>query len=445
MSETVAEYAAWRGWWADGSERQGRVVEPHEWAAARALRGENAQRDVVEIEPFNAPGVRRTISLHAAPIRDAGRSIVGAVVTHMDITAQVNMEAALRGSEAKFRTIANAMPQMVWSTLPDGYHDYYNEQWYLFTGVAEGSTDGDKWSGMFHPDDQAGAWALWRQSLATGELYEIHYRLRHHSGQYRWVPGRALPIRDENGTIIRWMGTCTDIHDQKLAEEDLKQGSHRMDDFLAMLAHELRNPLAPISTASQLLRMEGISAERVQQASAIISRQVSHLSRLVDDLLDVSRVKRGLVTLEKEPQDIKPIVNSAIEQVRALMETRGNTLAVQMTPENTCVEADRVRLAQVISNLLNNAAKYTPQGGEIVLALEVQGKQARLSVTDNGMGMDPSLLPHVFELFAQECARPTARRAASAWAWRLSRAWWNCMAAASRPPAADRARAAASS
>jgi len=155
----------------------------------------------------------------------------------------VRMEAALRDSEAKFRTIANAMPQMVWSTLPDGHHDYFNQQWYDFTGVPEGSTDGLGWRDIFHPDDQARAWALWNHSLATGEVYEIQYRLRHHSGQYHWTLGRALPIRDQAHQIIRWMGTCTDIHDQKLAEELLKRESERKDEFLAMLAHELRNPL----------------------------------------------------------------------------------------------------------------------------------------------------------------------------------------------------------
>jgi PAS domain S-box-containing protein len=114
--------------------------------------------------------------------------------------------AALRESEAKFRTIADAMPQMVWSTLPDGYHDYYNQQWYHYTGVPEGSTDGDGWNDIFHPDDSARAWTAWRASLATGNIYEIQYRLRHHSGVYRWVLGRALPIRDDAGAISRWMG-----------------------------------------------------------------------------------------------------------------------------------------------------------------------------------------------------------------------------------------------
>lgn len=112
------------------------------------------------------------------------------------------------------------MPQMVWSTLPDGFHDYYNARWYDFTGMPEGSTDGEAWNGMFHPDDQERARARWRHSTATGDPYQIEYRLRHRDGTYRWVLGRALPIRDAAGQITRWFGTCTDIHEQKLALEE---------------------------------------------------------------------------------------------------------------------------------------------------------------------------------------------------------------------------------
>jgi PAS domain S-box-containing protein len=137
------------------------------------------------------------------------------------VMAQLELRRALRKqqqSESQFRAVTDSMPQMVWSTLPDGFHDYYNARWYEFTGVAAGSTDGEGWSGMFHPDDQGRAWTRWRHSLATGEPYEIEYRLRHRSGVYRWTLGRAMAIRDESGEIARWFGTCTDIDDLKRME-----------------------------------------------------------------------------------------------------------------------------------------------------------------------------------------------------------------------------------
>lgn len=401
MPESVDEYVDWKGWWADGSDRHGQQLAPHEWALSRALAGEEAPRDIVEIEPFGFPGQRRTIALQAAPIRDDNQQIAGGIVAHMDITGQVRAEAALRDSEAKFRTIANAMPQMVWSTLPDGYHDYYNQQWYDFTGMPEGSTDGERWNGMFHPDDQPIAWERWRHSLQTGETYEIQYRLRHYSGQYRWVLGRALPIRDDAGKIVRWMGTCTDIHDQKLAEEELRESSQRKDEFLAMLAHELRNPLAPINAAAELMALTGYDERRVYQASEIITRQVNHMTNLIDDLLDVSRVTRGLVILEHESLDLKIIINSAIEQARPLIEARHHELRLRIASAAAYMKGDKTRLVQIIVNLLTNAAKYTPQGGEIELALDVYPTKAEISIRDNGIGMEPGLLPHIFKLFAQ--------------------------------------------
>ncbi|MDL2357985.1 MAG: ATP-binding protein [Pseudomonadota bacterium] len=308
---------------------------------------------------------------------------------------------ALRASEAKFRTIADAMPQMVWSTLPDGYHDYYNQQWYDFTGMAEGATDGAQWNHMFHPDDQQRAWQAWRHSLACGQTYEIQYRLRHRSGAYRWVLGRALPVRDDQHRIVRWMGTCTDIDDQKHAEDELRLASSRKDEFLAMLAHELRNPLAPISSAAQLLKLQKGDDKRVQMASDIIVRQVRHMTDLVDDLLDVSRVTRGLVTLEKVALDLKSVLHSALEQAQPLIETRRHELVLRIASARAFVSGDKTRLVQVIANLLNNAAKYTPQGGEITLQLEVEGAQARVSVSDNGNGIAATLLPYVFDLFVQ--------------------------------------------
>ena len=400
-SEHVGELADWKAWWADGSARHGQPVGPQEWGLMRALRGEGSPRDIVEIEPFGAPGQRRTILLHAEPIRDAIKNVVGSVMAQMDITAQVRMEAALRDSEAKFRTIANAMPQMVWSTLPDGHHDYFNQQWYDFTGVPEGSTDGMGWNDVFHPDDQARARALWNHSLATGEVYEIQYRLRHRSGQYRWTLGRALPIRNQAEQIVRWMGTCTDIHDQKLGEELLKRESERKDEFLAMLAHELRNPLAPISTAAQMLKMTGVNEQRVRQAGDIITRQVKHMTSLVDDLLDLSRITRGLAQIAQEELDLKLVLNNAVEQALPLIDTRKHALSIRMSPALAFVRGDKHRLVQVVANMLNNAAKYTPQQGTIELVLEVHNATVQIQVTDNGSGIPPDLLPCIFDLFTQ--------------------------------------------
>lgn len=309
--------------------------------------------------------------------------------------------AALSQSEAKFRIITDAMPQMVWSALPDGYHDYYNEQWYRYTGMPPGSTNGTGWNDVFHPDDRARAWDAWRDCLASGKVYEIQYRLRHHSGVYRWVLGRALPVRDHFGGITRWMGTCTDIDDQKRAEDELRRLGVRKDEFLAMLAHELRNPLAPISSAAQLLMLGAADPQRVQKSAGVIQRQVRHLTNLVDDLLDVSRVTRGLVQLDRRVIDLREVLHGAIEQVRPAIEARGHRLALALPPAPLPVHGDRTRLVQVVANLLANAAKYTPPGGHLGLTLRLENGQGCITVSDDGIGMSADLLPHVFELFVQ--------------------------------------------
>ncbi len=304
-------------------------------------------------------------------------------------------------TEAKFKLIAEALPQMVWSTSPEGQPDYFNQRWYEFTGMHPGQVGDEALVSMLHPDDRARAWAAWQHSLASGQPYETEYRLRHFTGDYRWVLVRALSVCDEQGVILRWMGSCTDIQDQKLAQEELRVASHRKDEFLAMLAHELRNPLAPLSTAAQLLQIAPNDAERVRRSAELMERQVRHMTELVDDLLDVSRVTRGLVHVDRDVVELQQVVQGALEQANPLIEARHHTVEVDLPETLVYVRGDRVRLVQVVSNLLNNAAKYTAPGGRIGLRLSHAEGSACLSVTDNGSGIDPQLLRHVFELFTQ--------------------------------------------
>lgn len=185
----------------------------------------------------------------------------------MESEAQRQAESARAATRAELDTLTNAMPQMVWATRPDGHHDYYNAQWYRFTGMPDGSTDGEGWNGMFHPDDQDRAWARWRHSLTTGDDYEIEYRLRHHSGRYRWVLGRALAVRDADGTIVRWIGTCTDIDSAKRAAEQndilSRELSHRIKNIFAIITGLIR------MSARQLPAMRGFADDLVRRIAAL--------------------------------------------------------------------------------------------------------------------------------------------------------------------------------
>jgi PAS domain S-box-containing protein len=216
-----------------------------------------------------------------------------------------------------------------------------------------------------------------------------------------WALVTAYPQVDDDGALVRTVVSFVDITGRKRAEQRLRDADQRKDDFLAMLAHELRNPLAPVSTAAQLLQRAPGDEARVRSASAIIGRQVDHMKRLVDDLLDVSRVTRGLVQLVLEPLDMKQVVAAAAEQVRPLIEARSHVLATYASPGVMPVTGDRIRLVQVVANLLTNAAKYTPPGGHIDLRVGVEGDEVVVAVHDDGNGIDPDLLPSIFDLFTQ--------------------------------------------
>lgn len=479
-------------------------------------------------------------------------------------------------TELRYRELADAMPQIVWTATPDGEIDYFSKRWYELTGLDEASSIGEGWLSALHPDDRERCQYVWRTAVKSQTVYEIEYRFRDlDNDTYRWYLARAFPVIDSEKRTVRWIGTCTDIHRQKISEQSLQflsqaskelaslvnvrstlqrlahlavplfadcavvdlttpsgnvsrveiahmnpekcrimhllneqyplnrdspYGSHRVvrtgrtefmsnlpdavlqqiacspehlkllrrlgllsyicvpitvrdrrigaftfftsdsgrhyspddvfvaedlahraaiavenaklyqevrqadrrkDEFLAMLAHELRNPLAPIRNAVHILGMPNLDESTAEQARDIMRRQVDHMVRLVDDLLDVSRIMRGKIDLRKEPVYIAEIVGRAVETVQPLIESRQHQLNLDILEQPLLVQADPVRLSQVVANLLSNAAKYTDMNGEITIAVRKEEDQAVIAVRDNGIGIDEHLLPHVFDLFTQ--------------------------------------------
>jgi signal transduction histidine kinase/ActR/RegA family two-component response regulator len=217
----------------------------------------------------------------------------------------------------------------------------------------------------------------------------------------RFIDYVYQPIKDASGAVTGIFVEGNDVTSAVHAANELRVANRRKDEFLAMLAHELRNPLAPISSAADLLRLAGPQTELVRQTSEIITRQVGHMTGLVDDLLDVSRVTRGLVTLQKRTLDVNDVLADAIEQVRDLMQSRHQHLALHLPAGAAVVDGDRTRLVQVFANILTNAAKYTPENGHIDVRLDVRDEHVEFSVRDDGVGMSEELLPHAFELFTQ--------------------------------------------
>ena len=445
-----------------------------------------------------------------------------------DVTDRKRAEAEVREQERRWRDLAEALPNLVWTDRPDGRCDYLSSQWGAYTGMPVQELLGLAWLELvIHPDDQERTLACWMTAVAEKGVYDLEYRIRRHDGQYRWFKTRGVPIRDEQGRIVKWFGTCTDIEDQKQAVEELRQSEERFarfmqhlpglawvkdsqgryayandaavkafrhprndlygktdadlfpaktavqfqendgralasgagvqvvealeqedgivhhsivskfpipgrdggpavvggvaiditdlkraeealretdrrkDEFLATLAHELRNPLAPIRNSLQILKMPRVDAQTVERSRDMMERQVHHLVRLVDDLLDVSRVMRGKIELRKEKVELATVVARAVETVQPLIEAQGHRFDISLPSESLPIDADPVRLAQVVGNLLTNAAKYTEPGGRIWLTAERDGDMAALRVRDNGIGIAPHMLPRIFELFVQ--------------------------------------------
>lgn len=346
------------------------------------------------------------------PLRIAG--------SETDITYLKKTEEALRYSELVYRMLADTMPQIFWITRPDGYHEYYNQRWYDYTGTQPGETDGEGWQNSLHPDDVARTAQVWQESLQTGKPYDIEYRFRRASdGEYRWHIGRALPLRDENGQILKWFGSCTDIHDQRLAIEERAEALEReraarmeqekanriKDEFLAVLSHELRSPLNPILGWIHLLRTRRLDAEKMDQALETIERNAKLQAQLIEDLLDVSRILRGKLTLTFAPVNLATAIEAAIETVRLPAQAKQLQIKKQFDSFPIKVSGDFIRIQQVVWNLLSNAVKFTPEGGQITIELTTAqtdaNSVARIIVRDNGKGIAPDFLPYVFEQFRQ--------------------------------------------
>jgi len=336
---------------------------------------------------------------------------------------RTRVERTLRESERHFRQLADAMPQMVWVTRPDGYHEFYNRRWYEFTGVPDGSTDGEGWNGMFHPDDQDRAWAAWRHSLASGEPYEIEYRLRHRSGEYRWTLGRALPVRDAGGLITRWFGTCTDIdalkrlqqeresllESERLTRAEAERASEAKSEFLATLSHELRTPLTPVLLTVSLMESNPALTPELREDVATIRRNVELESRLISDLLDLTRITKGKLQLDEREADLHLIVRSAVDICQREASAK---LTLDLRAARHTVQGDSTRLQQVFWNLINNAIKFTPEDGMITVeSRNIGHDRVLVEVRDTGAGIDPEVIPKLFDAFEQGEVRAARQQA----------------------------------
>ncbi|MDB6060797.1 MAG: hybrid sensor histidine kinase/response regulator [Verrucomicrobiaceae bacterium] len=339
---------------------------------------------------------------------------LAAPVEPIELIANVNAllrlreaQRALYDNEERFRQMAENIGDVFWIFDPQRLQMLYVSPAYekIWGRTSERLYKNFyAWQESVHPEDRE------RVSIAFADLlkyqdYEQEYRLLMPDGSERWIRDRGFPVRNAAGNNYRITRISQDISAPKTADHALREAAIRKDEFLATLAHELRNPLAPMRTAIDLMRIADIgqvvTGSTEINAREIMSRQIDHLVRLVDDLLDVSRITQGKLLLQKGFIELRPIVDAALETNETFLRLRKHRLTVNMPTEKIWLNGDSVRLAQVVSNLIHNAAKYTPEGGDITLNIVTAGNHLQIMVSDNGIGVSREHIGRIFELFTQ--------------------------------------------
>jgi len=376
----------------------------------RAFAGESVSIPMIYYDPaeLGLPGRGRWLRASAYPVRHADGTVQEVMLVHEDVTDQIDAQHDLREAEERLRIAVEAGNIGIWEWDIETSEILWSERVYALHGVdpAHFRPSIDSFPALIHPDDRPSLWEAVDEAVRTRTGFANEFRALLPDGGVRWLGAWARVATGRKDGAGRLIGAVISIDEHKRAQDILRDTGRRKDEFLAVLAHELRNPLAPVSAAADILRLPGLDEARVRNTADIIARQVGHMTRLIDELMDVSRVTRGLVELRTELLDVGAVIGQAVEQTRPLIEAHRHSLTIRMECGPVQVRGDRTRLVQILANLLNNASRYTPPGGEIRLEGRVADGGMQIVVADNGQGMDPGFLPHVFELFTQERQGP---------------------------------------
>ncbi|TDG34856.1 PAS domain S-box protein [Pedobacter changchengzhani] len=323
------------------------------------------------------------------PIKSANGETESILVLATDITEQVKARQVIEESSLEFRQMADSIIQMVWVTDANGMHEYYNKRWYDFTGSDFASSKGEGWDQMFHPDDRENAWKKWNHALETGNPYEVEYRLKNYAGEYIWVLGRAAPFYNSEGELIKWFGTCTDINEQKLLQE-------QKDDFISIASHELKTPVTTLKASVQLLnRLVEDPSPKVKYLIDWSNKTIDKVEKLIEDLLNASKFNHGQLHLNKTYFTLGELIEECSEHIglegKHTISITGNELLK--------IYADRDRIGQVITNFIGNAIKYAPGSQEIHIEFETLENALQVSVIDRGLGIEADKIPYLFERY----------------------------------------------
>ncbi|HEY3823855.1 MAG TPA: PAS domain S-box protein [Bryobacteraceae bacterium] len=365
---------------------------------ARLRRGERVEH--FETVRRRKDGALIDISLTISPVRDSKGGIVGASKIARDISESKRTRAALVASEARFRQLADSMPQIVWTARPDGYIDYYNERWYEYTGFSRDAFGDASWEAGLHPEDVQRTHETYYAAINSGQPYNIEYRLRERNQKpWRWFVGRAVPVRDEAGRIVKWFGTCTDIDEQKRAQDELRRANEDLEQFAFSAGHDLQEPLRTVKIYSELLMSRHADAvgDEAGKFIAFVRSGATRMEMLVRDLLAYTQVMKK-DNPGDETADANDALSGALANLTGAIAESGAQISADPLPT---LHMNGMHLQQLFQNLIGNAVKYrSPQRQTVVhVAVERRNGYWIFTVSDNGIGIDPEYKENIFGLF----------------------------------------------
>ena len=368
----------------------------------------NGKSTAFEIEARGEGERKVGVDFKLSPVYEEGE-LIYLLASGTDITSRKQTEFKLKRKESEFKVLADSMPQLAWMADRSGYIFWYNQRWYDYTGTKFEQMQGWGWQKVHSPNHVDRVVKKITKSFQSGTFWEDTFPLRAKDGSFRWFLSRAIPIKDDEGEVYRWFGTNTDITDELEAQNRLKELSDKLatenqnkDLFLATLSHEIRNPLNAISMGIELIAQGNeIETAVFDQSVAAVQRQINHLSVLFDDLMDFSRINTGKLKLKIEKVDLQDCLRQSVENNAARIAESNHKLEVAYIDSPVEVEADPTRLTQIFSNLLNNAAKYTPEGGQIKVCVNASTDKVEVSFEDTGIGIAQVDQERIFNIFIQ--------------------------------------------
>jgi PAS domain S-box-containing protein len=337
----------------------------------------------------------------ATPRFSSSGNFTGFVGSVTDITERKAQDEALRHSEKLYRAIGEALDYGIWISDADGRNRYASESFLRLVGLSQDECSLYGWVRSLHPDEAQETLTSWRECVRSGGIWNQTRRFKGLDGQYHSILSRGLPVRDEHGEIVCWAGINLDVSREQEAQAALREADRRKDDFLALLSHELRNPLAPIRSALELLKLQTPASPPQDRSIGVIDRQLDNLTRLVDDLLDFSRINSGKLELRLESVPLQDVIATAVDAARPQLEAAEHELVLELPATPIQLQADRVRVVQMLVNLLNNSAKYTARQGHIKVRADVYAAELHLSVQDDGIGIPAQALQTIFDRYEQ--------------------------------------------